>query len=123
MWFHQIGTLTRPSRSAIHFGLGVATIEVTLLARPKEGLVAWVVAGQSDSPMAQGHGSLFGVRVAPALVNRKSAISERHIVANTRSFEFLFLLNQDTPEMRKNCVSSAAIVWPSVRMGRCPMSR
>jgi hypothetical protein len=59
--------MTRPSRSAANFGLGVATIEVTLLARPKEGLVAWVVAGQSDSPLAQGHGSLFGLRVTPAL--------------------------------------------------------
>ena len=34
--FHRIGTLTRPSRSAANFGLGVATIEVTLLARPTE---------------------------------------------------------------------------------------
>ena len=40
MGFHQIVTSTRPSRVAAGFGLGVATIEVTLLARPTESLVS-----------------------------------------------------------------------------------
>ena len=74
MSFHQIGTLTRPSRSVANFGLGVATIEVTLLARPTEsGVVVKPVNHRREAGGALAEGELRPSESEAALVNRKLA--------------------------------------------------